>query len=657
MYRTGDIVRYRADRNIEYISRLDQQVKVRGFRIELGDVESVLSQHQTVREARVVVHEDRPGEPSLVAYLVPSHAHMMRGASTEPGDGALDVIPEWQEVWDETYREPRTDGSPTFNISGCNSSYTGLPIPADEVHEWVDQAVERVLASGPRTVCEIGCGTGLLLFRIAPRCERYLATDFSSVAVELLQSQLAALALRQVRVSQQTADDLSDAGSESVDAVVINSVVQYFPTVEYLIRVLEGAARVVRPGGFIFVGDVRSLPLLEAFHASVELYRAGDDLPNSRLRERVQQRLRADEELVIDPAFFMALRAHLPELGDVEIWPKRGRCHNEFTCFRYDVMLRKGPRSAPGRDIMRVDWDEDRLTVAALSQLLREQQPDLLAVTRVPNRRVTRHVAALKLLEDAHPSTSVRDLRHYLRNFSEAGSVDPETLWMVADDVPYTADVYWAGPGADDRCDVWLRRGADSSPGTPPLMRAIPEPEIGHVKSWTHYVNNPRHGSLTRKFVPDVSRFARERLPDYMVPSAFVVLDDLPLNPHGKLDRRTLPAPDHRSSASAAFVSPRTSTEKALTVMFAEMLGTDHIGVHDDFFADLRGHSLLVTRLVSRIREAFMIELPLQAVFESPTVAGLARLISESGTAHRLGGSVGIERLSRDRYAQGPRLR
>jgi len=149
-----------------------------------------------------------------------------------------------------------------------------------------------------------------------------------------------------------------------------------------------------------------------------------------------------------------------------------------------------------------------------------------------------------------------------------------------------------------------------------------------------------------------VSRFARARLPEYMVPSAFVVLDDLPLHPNGKLDRHILPAPDHRpSNGSVSFVSPRTSTEETLTRMFAEVLGADQVGVNDDFFADLHGHSLLATRLVSRIREGFRIELPLKAVFEAPTVAKLAQAINESGIGH-LARPVGIERLSRDRYAQ-----
>jgi len=109
-----------------------------------------------------------------------------------------------------------------------------------------------------------------------------------------------------------------------------------------------------------------------------------------------------------------------------------------------------------------------------------------------------------------------------------------------------------------------------------------------------------------------------------MVPSAFVFLNKLPLSPNGKIDRKALPAPDGtRVELEQAFVAPRTVAEKRLAGIWAETLRLDRVGIHDNFF-DLGGHSLLATQVISRMRDAFQVELPLRSLFESPTVGSLA---------------------------------
>src|SRR5262249_35286703 len=118
-------------------------------------------------------------------------------------------------------------------------------------------------------------------------------------------------------------------------------------------------------------------------------------------------------------------------------------------------------------------------------------------------------------------------------------------------------------------------------------------------------------------------------LPEPMIPSAFVVLESLPLTPNGKVDRDTLPPPERdRSTSEVAAVPPRGPIEDLLASIWSAVLGLDRAGVFDDFF-DLGGHSLLATQVMSRIRDAFGVELPLGEFFGDPTIAGLARQIEE----------------------------
>ncbi|WP_197321891.1 non-ribosomal peptide synthetase [Saccharomonospora sp. NB11] len=125
------------------------------------------------------------------------------------------------------------------------------------------------------------------------------------------------------------------------------------------------------------------------------------------------------------------------------------------------------------------------------------------------------------------------------------------------------------------------------------------------------------------------------KLPDYMVPSAFVLLDALPRTPSGKTDRNALPAPEmSRQGGERTYVAPRTAEEKTLCELFSQVLGVPEVGIDDSFFA-LGGHSLLATRLVSRIRATLDVELPVRSLFEKPTVAELAELLREEDTDTR----------------------
>ena len=129
--------------------------------------------------------------------------------------------------------------------------------------------------------------------------------------------------------------------------------------------------------------------------------------------------------------------------------------------------------------------------------------------------------------------------------------------------------------------------------------------------------------------VSDLRAFVSDLLPDYMVPSAFVILDEMPLTPNGKIDRRALPEPElAREDLTAAFVPPSTEAERAIAAIFADLLGVDRVGAEDDFF-ELGGHSLLATQVISRIRDDLGADLPLRLIFEQPTVAGLAAAVEE----------------------------
>ncbi|HEY9747315.1 MAG TPA: amino acid adenylation domain-containing protein [Allocoleopsis sp.] len=627
LYKTGDLVRYRPDGWLEFMGRVDEQVKIRGFRIELGEIAAVLNQHPLVKEAIATVHE-AAGDKRLTAYvsLYPQ---------SESKEGTLvqelqqEQVEHWQNLYDQTYAQPvDSAAAPTFNIIGWNSSYTGQPIPAEQMREWGDRRVEMLLKLKPERVLEIGCGTGLLLFQLAPHCVEYWGTDFSQTSLDAIQPQLTQLQLPSVKLLQRSANDFREIKPNHFDLMILNSVVQYFPSVDYLLQVLEGALQALAPGGALFIGDVRHLGLLAAFHTDVQLYQANPTLERSQLQQRVQRAMFEEPELLIDPAFFQALRSRFPQIQQVEVQLTRGHAGNEMTQFRYNVILHKAKDREVGhkpsltlapQDLPIWDWT-DAITVDKVRQHLMTIQPKVLVIQGIPNARVLTAVKAANWLmsAEAEGPKTVGQMRAALDPWVELG-IEPEAWWRLEQELHYHVNVSWSTIGLDrydvifQHTDVWSQR-------------EYIEPEaIAPVRPWHTYTNQPLQTQLARRLVPQLRRYLEQKLPDYMVPAAFVVLENFPLTPNGKIDRRGLPAPLPLESAKG-YVTPRSPRESQLVCIWLELLGVKRVGIHDNFF-ELGGHSLLATQLTSRIRDAFAVELPLRCLFEAPTIAQLAQQI------------------------------
>jgi amino acid adenylation domain-containing protein len=652
LYKTGDLARYLQDGDIEYLGRVDNQVKIRGYRIELGEIESFLTSHPSVREAVVTLREDERGDKQLVGYVVPNTvdtSSQIEGAQADGAQASLntDQIAQWEKVFDETYSLAPSDVDPFFNITGWNSSFTGQPIPAEEMREWVEATVSRILALRPARALEIGCGTGLLLSRLAPFCNQYTATDFSTVALDHIKQCLPASGhdFSHVKLLQRAADDFE--GVEPFDTMILNSVAQYFPSIDYLLSVLERTVDAIEPGGRIFVGDLRSLSLLEAFHASVQLFRAHSSLSKAQLQQRTQTRMAEDEELVIDPAFFFALKHHLPRISHVEIRLKRGRAHNELTQFRYDVVLYIDGHTYQTADHPWSDWQEEGFTLEKLRRVLAEDSPQMLGVTRVPNGRLMKALRLTELLADSKGPQSTGEIIETLDSHDAGVGVDPEDICTICEEHGYTADLLKSDCGSDRYYDVVIRK-REQADTAPVMLSAYRSAEQPTIKAWERYANNPLRVRTMRALVPQLRAFLQDVLPRYMVPGAFVIMQSLPLTAHGKIDRRALPAPDHaRSEAEGSFLAPRSPVEEVLASIWTDVLGLDRVSVLDNFF-DLGGHSLLATQVISRVRESFQIDIPLRRLFEAPSVAGLAESIEAAMRQDQGPQLPPIERASRD---------
>ena len=626
LYKTGDLARYLPDGTIDYLGRIDNQVKIRGFRIELGEIESTLTQHPEVQEAVVITDRDRLSDKPLIAYIVPNFQGQDPNSRDSINQAHRDRILQWQQLRNNIYQQTTIDGASNFNPLIWRDSYTGQPIPEQEMSQWLNYTIERILDFKPDRILEIGCGTGLLLFKIAPHTSNYCATDISDKAISYIEQHLETLEGNgsHVKLYNQPAHDFQSVEQESFDAVILNSVIQYFPSIEYLVEVLDNAIKLVEPGGQIFIGDVRSLRLLETFHTDILLSQAADDLTLEDLWDRVQKKLKEEEELVIDPTFFQALQQHLPQISQVEIQLKRGRTHNEMTTFRYDVILHieKDVLSSSSSPQL-LNWQQEQLTLPSIEHILAQKQPEMLIVKNVPNARLQFPIKLKQLLTRKDQLIKVGELRKTLEKNTLETGIDPEDFWSLSDELDYRIYITWSDLETPDCYDVicWKKSSALIENRFPSIPREKCEP-----KSWTLYGNNPLQQNLSQQLVPKLRTFLEKLLPQYMVPSAFVLLESLPLTPNGKVDRKKFPSSKINNRSYTEYVVPKSEIEQQIAKVWQDVLQLEKVGIYDNFF-EVGGNSLLLIQVSAILQEIFKTKLQVVDLLKYPTIYHLSQYI------------------------------
>ncbi|HNP42608.1 MAG TPA: class I SAM-dependent methyltransferase, partial [Nitrospira sp.] len=329
------------------------------------------------------------------------------------------------------------------DFRGWNSSYTGAPIPLEEMRQWQAGTVERIQQLNPRRVLEIGVGSGLLLAQLAPGCVEYWGTDFSAPTIENLQAALAGQSWGdRVRLRVQPADVAEGLPEGHFDVVVLNSVVQYFPSGGYLLEVVGLAMRLLAPGGALFIGDVRNLSLVEAFTTGVVC--ADDAYGHSSaavVRERIRREILAEQELLLAPEFFVALPDYLPDIAAVDVQLKRMHAVNELSGYRYEVVLRKAPVSVHSlAQVPAQPWERFG-SLARLGEYLRSQDSSEVRITGVPHAGIAPDVALADALERAGDRVVVAELRG---GVSASDAVLPYQCELLGQELGYAAALTWS---------------------------------------------------------------------------------------------------------------------------------------------------------------------------------------------------------------------
>ncbi|TDV49763.1 non-ribosomal peptide synthetase [Actinophytocola oryzae] len=399
-------------------------------------IEATLKEHELVADAVVTA--------GVEAHVVPVPGYAARL------DTARHRLDEWREIH-ETHYAGAASADLDEDFSIWRSSYDGSPIPVEEMREWRDATVGRIRAMRPRRVLEIGVGNGLLLSRLADETEVYWGTDLSAEVIRRLAADVARHPGRGDRVTllDRSADDFTGIPAGFFDLVVLNSVVQYFPSARYCLEVFGKAAGALTRTGALFVGDVRNLGLLECFHAGVAAARS---IP-------VEQSLALERELLVDPAFFAAYTRSDDAFHSATIRLKPGAARNELTRYRYDVVLTKEPRPDTP-DVPVAEWGTDFADATDLLRWARNRAACRFLASGIPNTRLAPDLAA-----------------RYPDRPAVAG-LDPQQLVDAGTAAGYRVRVRWSRDA--EKFDAYWATGPATVPGDAPAPGAAEDDLSGY---------------------------------------------------------------------------------------------------------------------------------------------------------------------------------
>ncbi|MBW4540229.1 MAG: amino acid adenylation domain-containing protein [Myxacorys chilensis ATA2-1-KO14] len=617
LYRTGDRVRLTPSGTLEFLGRIDNQVKLRGHRIELEEVAVVIKRHPLVKDATVSISEEI-GNRKLAAYFVIDDKAVAQEARVE-AESSLRLA-NWQDVYNEAVPAFTDHDLFGLQIATWINSYDGQPIPRVEMQAWLDATLKRLIALPHADVLEIGVGSGMILGGLArdPETFNYIATDVSTRALELSRRVIASMgSSTRIELRRQPAHDFMGLAERQFDLVVLNSTVQYFPSADYLLTVLDQAVAVLKTGGRIFLGDVRNLSLLRSFHLSVlEKVSRGNTLATD-LRARLDIACDYESELLIAPAFFESLRSRWPRLCRVEMQLKKTQDANELTRFRYDVVLAFDTATATAVAELDIGSNPTSTDLAAAAAHAPVRVVGLL------NSRVARDVAAVARLEAADANQTLQDLQIA----TDPGGYDPAALHSWAESLGLACELNWSNRGPD-RFDLQLYPLAAPLANRSSVSSADQVP-ASPANQNSPLTNAPLAAALSRSVEQDLRQYLSRVLPEAMIPTSFTRMKAIPYTHHGKLDRRALPHPSNlRPNLVKSFEPPIGTIETTISRLWSELLHIDKIGRHDDFF-ELGGDSIIVIQFVARARAEGLTLKPGDA-FRRRTIAELAKACADA---------------------------
>ncbi|KAG6090388.1 NRPS protein [Claviceps sp. LM218 group G6] len=639
-YRTGDYVRYRPmDGLLEFFGRMDQQVKIRGQRVELGEIDHILSTHDCVKEVATVLldGEDDLSQISSFVTILKSDTQLDE-RPRDDFESESELVEDWEKRIDaETYTffeeiRPELMGK---DFVGWTSMYDGSEIDKAEMREWLDDTMKTIInGDPPKHVLEIGTGSGMILFNLIDKLQSYTGIEPSGRVADYVKEMMKSIpaSVHKVNIYKATAADLNQIPIPiSPNTVILNSVIQYFPSLDYLLRLIHDILQ-LKEVRTIFVGDVRSHALYREFLTARALRIAGDSAKKDDIRGIMARLEQAEMELLVDPAFFVDLQFLLPDrIFHVEILPKRMQATNELSCYRYAAVLHVKSRTTPQSKVHElndnewVDFTARQLDRESLARLLQQGSTStpVIGVCNVPNQKFAFEKGVIDSLYSHGDNESDLNWKETVRQKAEmTPSLSAKDLVFLAEEAGYRVEISWARQFQQrGAMDAVFHRYTQSGERRTLFRFPTSERNVGLQSLSTQPLQTQR----TKRIRTELKKMLQEKLPSYMVPQSVLVLEKMPLNTNGKIDRQALAHSSQPRITDRRQVGRQSSSiEWKIRQIWGEVLKIDpfEIDAGHDFFM-LGGNSIAAMMTVAGAHKVG-INLTVEDLFRHPILTDLA---------------------------------
>lgn len=609
-YKSGDLGKYLPDGNLAYLGRKDSQMKFRGLRIDLQEITHVIQQSSFVKEAVVYPQHLNSTKAKLVAYVSLKDKNNTR---LKEMYREIEIL-RWKQIYDGVYDEEKIGIKGIFNTAGWRDSYHGKLIDSLEIEEIVDTTVNRINTYNPQRILEIGCGTGLLLFKLIRQCKEYVGTDISKNGLDFVRKKLEQENIKNVSLLNQEATNME--GIEGTfDFIIINSVVHHFPDVDYLKEVLKKLETFLSKNGILFVGDIRNKELLMHYHLSVMRQKVYEGILLEELLTQINASASRENQLLLSTSFFRDYFSASDTFCHLEIWPKTAKLTNEITKFRYDVILSK--KQVQQKEVHWNEWSAKNWSYPQIQANLKKGTKPILALRRMPNPKIFYENQLLKKASShSNLKKQLCEIKIELTHGMQMLSLD--NLQKLAQQHGYEFEASCLNTALDGSYDVVFSK-KETAQGRAMFLDTSAPAAVG--KSISLFKQKEKDNIILELY-----DLCADALPEHMIPSDFIIVDSLPISSSGKLDIQRLPKLPHYSrSIKDEYVKPNSKTEKALVAIWEQVLSVDHIGIEDNFFR-LGGDSILCMLMIRRANEK-NIPIDFQMVFSHPTIKQLAQRI------------------------------